>query len=138
MHDEDGWPSLSGAALRLSRRCGGWLQGPGDSSRRAIFEKRRDRKLAAGAFQDFHADGFSHQRVAADVEEIVIGADLIEEVAAFVVLRSSAQPQDILAYCRSKLHPDKQPRQIFIVDALPRNANGKLVKRELVERLPPR
>ena len=51
------------------------------------------------------------------------------------MLRSSAQPQEIMAYCRSKLHPDKQPRQIFIVDALPRNANGKLVKRELVERL---
>ena len=61
-----------------------------------------------------------------------------EEVAAFGVLRASVQPQEILAYCRSKLHPDKQPQQIFIVDALPRNANGKLVKRELVERLPPR
>lgn len=61
-----------------------------------------------------------------------------EEVAAFVVLRASAQPQEIMAYCRSKLHPDKQPRQVFIVDALPRNANGKLVKRELVELLPPR
>jgi acyl-CoA synthetase (AMP-forming)/AMP-acid ligase II len=61
-----------------------------------------------------------------------------EEVAAFVVLRSSAQPQELLAYCRSKLHPDKQPRQVFIVEALPRNANGKLVKRELIDLLPPR
>jgi acyl-CoA synthetase (AMP-forming)/AMP-acid ligase II len=79
-----------------------------------------------------------HEAVA---EAAVVGwpdQKLGEEVAAFVVLRASAQPQEILAYCRSKLHPDKQPRQIFIVDALPRNANGKLVKRELVERLPPR
>ena len=50
-----------------------------------------------------------------------------EEVAAFVVLRSKAEPRELLAYCRSKLQPDKQPREIFIIDALPRNANGKLV-----------
>lgn len=80
----------------------------------------------------------AHEAVA---EVAVVGwpdQKLGEEVAAFVVLRSSAQPQDIMAYCRSKLHPDKQPRQVFIVDALPRNANGKLVKRELIDRLPPR
>jgi long-chain acyl-CoA synthetase len=78
---------------------------------------------------------------AAIAEVAVVGwpdQKLGEEVAAFVVLRSSAQPQEILAYCRSKLHPDKQPRQVFIVDALPRNANGKLVKRELIDLLPPR
>jgi long-chain acyl-CoA synthetase len=61
-----------------------------------------------------------------------------EEVAAFVVLRSSAEPREILAYCRSRLQPDKQPREIFIIDAMPRNANGKLMKRELIEQLPPR
>jgi long-chain acyl-CoA synthetase len=80
----------------------------------------------------------AHEAVA---EAAVVGwpdQKLGEEVAAFVVLRSSAQPQEIMAFCRSKLHPDKQPRQVFIVDALPRNANGKLVKRELIDRLPPR
>jgi long-chain acyl-CoA synthetase len=61
-----------------------------------------------------------------------------EEVAAFVVLRSKAEPRELLAYCRSKLQPDKQPREIFIIDELPRNANGKLVRRELIARLPPR
>jgi long-chain acyl-CoA synthetase len=80
----------------------------------------------------------AHEAIA---EVAVVGwpdQKLGEEVAAFVVLRSSAQPQEILAYCRSKLHPDKQPRQVFIVEALPRNANGKLVKRELIDLLPPR
>jgi acyl-CoA synthetase (AMP-forming)/AMP-acid ligase II len=59
-----------------------------------------------------------------------------EEVAAFVVLRSQADRPELIAYCRSKLQPDKQPRDIFIVDAMPRNANGKLLKRELIARLP--
>lgn len=61
-----------------------------------------------------------------------------EEVAAFVVLRLKAERRELLAYCRSKLQPDKQPREIFIIDAMPRNAHGKLLKRELVGRLPPR
>jgi acyl-CoA synthetase (AMP-forming)/AMP-acid ligase II len=79
-----------------------------------------------------------HEAVA---EAAVVGwpdRKLGEEVAAFVVLRSSAQPQELLAFCRSKLHPDKQPRQVFIIEAMPRNANGKLVKRDLIELLPPR
>jgi len=61
-----------------------------------------------------------------------------EEVAAFVVLRSEVEPRAILAHCRSRLEPDKQPREIFIIDAMPRNANGKLMKRERVDRLPAR
>jgi hypothetical protein len=32
----------------------------------------------------------------------------------------------------------KQPRQVFIIEAMHRNANGKLVKRDLIELLPPR
>lgn len=61
-----------------------------------------------------------------------------EEVAAFVVANGDVQTRALVAYCRSRLHPDKQPREIFMIDALPRNPNGKLVKRELVSRLPER
>jgi acyl-CoA synthetase (AMP-forming)/AMP-acid ligase II len=74
-------------------------------------------------------------------EAVVVGwADplLGEEVAAFVVLEGSAAPQEIIAWCRSRLQPDKQPREVFVVPAIPRNANGKLVRRELVARLPKR
>jgi long-chain acyl-CoA synthetase len=78
---------------------------------------------------------------AAIAEAAVVGwPDRImgEEVAAFVVLRSSAESREILAYCRSRLQPDKQPREVFVIDAMPRNANGKLMKSVLIGQLPPR
>jgi acyl-CoA synthetase (AMP-forming)/AMP-acid ligase II len=78
---------------------------------------------------------------AAVAEVAVVGRPdqmLGEEVAAFVVLRSRAEPREILAYCRTRLEPDKQPREVFVINAMPRNANGKLMKRELIDRLPPR
>ena len=58
-----------------------------------------------------------------------------EEIAAFVVLKEHATPQEIIAWCRSRIQPDKQPREIFIVQAMPRNANGKLIRRDLVASL---
>lgn len=72
-------------------------------------------------------------------ESAVVGAPdavLGEEIAAFVVLKGTASVQELLAHCRNRLHPDKQPRQILIVDSLPRNANGKLVRRNLLDLLP--
>ena len=61
-----------------------------------------------------------------------------EEIAAFVVLDKDVQTRELLAFCRSKLHPDKQPREIFAIETMPTNPNGKLVRRDLVSRLPER
>ncbi len=61
-----------------------------------------------------------------------------EEIAAFVVLKGEAMPREIMAWCRSRLQPDKQPRDVFVVTEMPRNTNGKLVKRDLLARLPER
>jgi acyl-CoA synthetase (AMP-forming)/AMP-acid ligase II len=59
-------------------------------------------------------------------------------VTAFVVPRTvGVSAEAIDAYCRSS--PDlasfKRPRRIVFVDALPTNPSGKVVKRELLERL---
>jgi acyl-coenzyme A synthetase/AMP-(fatty) acid ligase len=61
-----------------------------------------------------------------------------EEIAAFVVPEKEVRTAELLAFCRSRLHPDKQPREIFAIEAMPTNPNGKLVRRELVARLPER
>lgn len=56
-----------------------------------------------------------------------------EAVAAFIVARPGCAPttDEIIAYCRTKLGGYKIPRQVHFVAALPRNASGKVLKKEL-------
>lgn len=65
----------------------------------------------------------------------------VESVVAAVVLRdgfaagaSAVTEDDIIAHCRSHLAGYKTPKQVFFVDALPKNPSGKLLKRTLRER----
>jgi acyl-CoA synthetase (AMP-forming)/AMP-acid ligase II len=61
-----------------------------------------------------------------------------EEVAAFVRLRGPAAQAELLAWCAARLAPYKRPGEVIAVDELPRNSAGKVLKAELVARLPPR
>ncbi len=56
-----------------------------------------------------------------------------ERLHAFVVPASGKppNPSDILNACRRELSDYKAPRGVTMVDELPRNASGKLLKREL-------
>ncbi len=56
-----------------------------------------------------------------------------EQVTAFVVPAADPPPeQALLDFAAEQLAPFKRPRQVQLVDSLPRNALGKVVKRELV------
>ncbi len=57
----------------------------------------------------------------------------IEAVTAAVVLRDgqSATTEELIAHCRARLAGFKVPRHLVFVDTLPKNASGKLLKREL-------
>jgi fatty-acyl-CoA synthase len=59
----------------------------------------------------------------------------IEAVTAAVVLRKDAQAteDDLRAHCKDRLAGYKRPKHIFFLDALPKNASGKIVKRDLRE-----
>lgn len=59
-----------------------------------------------------------------------------EDIAAAVVLRPTArvQPIEIVEFCEQRLADYKVPRRLVFVAELPRNATGKVVKRELVEK----
>jgi acyl-CoA synthetase (AMP-forming)/AMP-acid ligase II len=56
-----------------------------------------------------------------------------EDVAAWVVLQedSRTSPKELRAFLLERLADYKVPRSLSIVDALPRNAAGKVVTREL-------
>jgi HIP---CoA ligase len=56
---------------------------------------------------------------------------------AFVVTRpgSSLDARDVTAHCRERLANFKVPREVVFVERLPRNAGGKVLKRELREQV---
>lgn len=59
-----------------------------------------------------------------------------EAVKAFIVRSegATATAEEIIAFCRNRIAPYKCPKSIEFIDALPRNASGKLLKRQLRER----
>ena len=69
-------------------------------------------------------------------EAAVIGmpdALMGEEVIAFVVLKpgQSATAGEVIAFCQGRLAKYKCPKEVRFVEALPRNAMGKVLRREL-------
>ena len=76
---------------------------------------------------------YEHEAVA---EVAVVGVahpTWIEAVVAIVVPRPGASPapDDLRRHARERLAPFKVPKAIAVVDALPKNPSGKLLKREL-------
>jgi fatty-acyl-CoA synthase len=57
----------------------------------------------------------------------------IEAVTAVVVLRAGASVggEELVAFCRGRLAGFKTPKRVEVVDALPKNPSGKILKREL-------
>jgi acyl-CoA synthetase (AMP-forming)/AMP-acid ligase II len=65
-------------------------------------------------------------------------ADLGERVRAYVELKESARDRsrealtlELTAYAKERLSGAKVPRDLRIVDELPKNPTGKVLKREL-------
>jgi fatty-acyl-CoA synthase len=61
----------------------------------------------------------------------------IEAIAAVVVARHPVSPEELIAFARERLAAHKVPKSIHFVDELPKNASGKLLKRELRDQLSP-
>lgn len=76
---------------------------------------------------------YEHPSIA---EAAVVGTPhdvLGEEIAAFVVPRPGAaiDPVEVSRFVRDRLAAYKYPRTVTVVDALPKTATGKILKREL-------
>jgi len=60
-----------------------------------------------------------------------------ESVVAVIALRegTSIRPSDLIAFCKERIASYKKPKFVCYVPALPRNASGKVLKRELRDRI---
>ena len=60
-----------------------------------------------------------------------------EEIAAFVICDAHINEDALADHCRETLASYKRPREIFLVDAFPKSALGKIAKADLKSRLKP-
>jgi fatty-acyl-CoA synthase len=83
----------------------------------------------------------------AEVESAIFGHPAVQEVAVFgipdekwgeavkavVVAKpgTTVEEADIIAWARERIAPFKCPRSIDVIDALPRNASGKILRKDL-------
>ncbi|MEU3528699.1 acyl-CoA synthetase [Streptomyces sp. NPDC038707] len=77
---------------------------------------------------------YTHEAVA---EAAVIGLPderWIEAVTAVVVPRAEVTEGQLIAHVKDRIAPFKAPKRVVFVPELPRNASGKILKRELRER----
>jgi fatty-acyl-CoA synthase len=110
-----------------------------DDEGRLFIEGRDDEMIVSGGENVFPRE----------VEDLLAGHDDVAEVAvigvdddefgqrlkAFVVLNNggSMEADDAKGYVKSNLASYKVPREVEFLDELPRNATGKVLKRELAE-----
>jgi len=70
------------------------------------------------------------------LEAAVIGRPddrLGEEVVAFIALKkgATATPDDVIDFCMERLAAYKYPREVVVLDELPKGGSGKVLKTEL-------
>jgi long-chain acyl-CoA synthetase len=101
-----------------------------------IVERKKD-LIIRGGFNIYPREVeevlYAHPAVA---EAAVVGVRdplMGEDVLAFVVLKAGARatPEAIAGFCQERLAKYKCPKQVRFVDALPKNAVGKILRKEL-------
>ena len=108
-----------------------------DEEGRLFIDGRDDEMIVSGGENVFPREVEDLLSSHEDVEEVaVIGVDDDEwgkRLKAFVVQRDGAdlEAEEVKAYVKSNLARYKVPREVEFLDSLPRNATGKVLKREL-------
>jgi long-chain acyl-CoA synthetase len=129
-------PAATAEAMR-----GGWFR-TGDLAYRDedgflfIVDRKKDMVIRGGFNvypREIEEVLYQHAAVA---EAAVVGRPddrLGEEVVAFVSVRPgmAAEPAELIAFCKERLAAYKYPRAIHLIDELPKNATGKVLKTEL-------
>jgi fatty-acyl-CoA synthase len=109
-----------------------------DASGRLFVDGRDDEMIVSGGENVFPREV---EDLLADHEQIeeaaVVGVDdeqFGQRLKAFVVLREEAQLDEeaVKEYVKANLARYKVPREVVFLEQLPRNATGKVLKRELI------
>jgi acyl-CoA synthetase (AMP-forming)/AMP-acid ligase II/carbon monoxide dehydrogenase subunit G len=110
-----------------------------DEAGRLFVEGRDDEMIVSGGENVFPKeveDLLSRHEAVADAAAIGIeDKDFGQRLRAFVVLEKGkkASEDDLKEYVKKNLARYKVPREVVFLDELPRNATGKVMKRELAE-----
>jgi acyl-CoA synthetase (AMP-forming)/AMP-acid ligase II/carbon monoxide dehydrogenase subunit G len=110
-----------------------------DDAGRMFVEGRDDEMIVSGGENVFPKeieDLLARHDAVSDVAAVgVDDKDFGQRLKAFVVLESGkkATEDELKAYVKKNLANFKVPREFEFIDELPRNATGKVLKRELVE-----
>jgi fatty-acyl-CoA synthase len=122
---------------------GGWFHS-GDVARRdadgylTIVDRLKDVINTGGvlvASREVEDALYEHPAVAEAAVVAVPDDRWGEAVTAVVVLREAATEEELIGFARGRLAGFKVPKRVQVVDDLPRNASGKLLKRVLRDRL---
>jgi acyl-CoA synthetase (AMP-forming)/AMP-acid ligase II len=113
-----------------------------DAGGRLFVEGRDDEMIVSGGENVFPKEVEDllarHDAIAEAAAVGVPDAEFGQRLLAFVVPRAGAEvgESDLKAYVKTNLARYKVPREIRFLDELPRNATGKVLKRELAEAAP--
>ena len=118
---------------------GGWLRtgdlGHVDDDGYLYIDDRKKDLIISGGTNISPAEVehvLSEHPAVADVAVFAVPHPVLgQDVAAAVVLRSSATVRQLQDFVRSRLSEPKTPHRVVVVGQLPRNASGKVLKREL-------
>src|SRR5262249_51799872 len=123
--DADGWLATGDIGALDAR---GYL---------TITDRKKD-MFIVGGFNAYPAEleGVLAGHAAVALAAVVGAPDerLGEVGVAFVVPRAPVDAEALVAWCRERMANYKVPRRVEIVDALPMNASGKVLKYELRQR----
>jgi long-chain acyl-CoA synthetase len=101
-----------------------------------IVDRKKDLIIASGYKvwpREVEDVLYTHPAVREAAVVGVVDAYRGETVKAFVSLKAgmTATPADIIEFCKDLMAAYKRPREIEIVDELPKTASGKIMRREL-------
>jgi len=108
-----------------------------DADGRLFVDGREDDMIVSGGENVYPIEVedclMSHPAV---VDAAVVGVpdeEFGQRLVAYVVLTGEATPDELIDHVRTNLARYKAPREVVIVDELPRNATGKVLKRRLTD-----